>query len=650
MIKLYYVEGISLLDTPYFSNINEQEEYFENKLVKTIQDNSFYPPYYRNQISIDSEDATFLTQFNYVSLEYQNKVYYYFIESISYDNEDLITLNILMDTIQTYMFNINFINSEIDKRLINRYKYYELLGVSDYYINRDYIRENLSQGIKYIGEQYTIDRSYMSFIIVESRDELRYIDSDNNVAPSTWGSYTGVKYDNGTISTNTRLYIIPYIFDRNKVEFNYIEFYCAGTKHRMPIDQVDGFLSRCMSDNRVLNIYDVPINFLEGIEYEIKQYENITALYYTFDNNYYVTSKTWINKVSDEVTWCMVQLKDVPATILENTMKCKTNIGEDYIINRTLNTSFNIKYIPQLIDENYMEIRYGERLGYTAYPLSKIRTGILRGWSQYDYCSGARIHWLTEYSDYNYDFYLTKITNETIEQYATYNDAWKTYQSQNISTLTRGKSLARQNAVYNFASSISGIGSTRQIGETTKINRSNIDRQVTSINKSMQYGTIYDPRQAIGATTDLIRDLYNIDRQYQITRENLQFEPDTIKQGNNMTSDLLNKSTLIYYDWQYVSDLEDVGKLLESYGYRVHEIYTSNILVELNTRYYYNIIKCNNINITLNILNDENTLLNIKDRFLNGIRTWNYNTETRDTYLPLGKVCYYDNVEKEYIE
>ena len=50
-VYLYYVEGISRIDTPYFAtktiqaSLSKQEEFFDNHLVKTVE-LSFYPPHY----------------------------------------------------------------------------------------------------------------------------------------------------------------------------------------------------------------------------------------------------------------------------------------------------------------------------------------------------------------------------------------------------------------------------------------------------------------------------------------------------------------------------------------------------------------------------------------------------------------------------
>lgn len=628
MIKLYYVEGISLLDTPYFSNINEQEEYFENKLVKTIQDNSFYPPYYRNQISIDSEDATFLTQFNYVSLEYQNKIYYYFIEGINYDNEDLITLNILMDTIQTYMFNIIYQNYELSKKSIKRW--------IDNKINRDYIRENYSKGhsIVWKYDKENIDNN-KQIIIVQCIQGLE--DNDNAIPPI-------FNINDKLVGDNLVYYVLPSpnaIQDNDKITIN----------NRPPLTSAElrNFINKVSQQPKVLNMIYAPYNYFENNSSNVTIENDVKILHINIPN-----VEAPISESDFFHDTCGIKLNNVePIKLIHNiTQEFLSDKQGIYRINNKLNEPFKLFYIPQLIDENYMQVLYGERLHQTTYPLSKLFEPMLYKRSIQDYMSGTRIYDLLNDIN-NEDVYLTRINVDTLETYALKNDAWQSYLSQNKATLTTGKTVARQQALFNALGGMIGAAPRKiQTGWKTTYNYSTIDRQPTSKVSKPTYGM--GGGSTIGAASALaegIWDLYSIDREYQITRENLEYTPDTLKSANELTSDLISETTEIITIIQYVSDFEDIGRILEGAGYNVHETYSYQDIFNIsNIRYYYNVIQCSNINITLNMLNDEETLLTIKQRFLNGIRYWNYDSNTKDTYLPLGKICYYDNVEKDNIE
>lgn len=139
-IKLYYVEGISKEDTPFFSSASEQTRYFESHKELTIE-TTWYPPYYNNVINTDQ--LTINNKVNYLSFKYQGHTFYYFINSTNYIADGLIDLNIELDYIQTYMFNMSFTSTIIDREHINRWKRGAL---STMVFNRDYLRDNNSRG------------------------------------------------------------------------------------------------------------------------------------------------------------------------------------------------------------------------------------------------------------------------------------------------------------------------------------------------------------------------------------------------------------------------------------------------------------------------------------------------------------------------
>ena len=163
-IYLAYIEGISRIDTPYFTSGSEQETYFDNKVVETIE-TTFYPPHYHNAINVSSDECDINTSINYLFFEYKNKRYYYFIDSITYSSESVITLNITMDYIQTYMFNIYIQNGIINRRFIDRF-----LGSR---INRAYIRENVSKGeLELVSSDNDIIDTTPLWIIIKSTHRI----------------------------------------------------------------------------------------------------------------------------------------------------------------------------------------------------------------------------------------------------------------------------------------------------------------------------------------------------------------------------------------------------------------------------------------------------------------------------------------------
>ena len=90
MIDLMFRKNISRLDTIKFNNSAERESYFSSKSIVTID--SIYPPHFQNKIQFSIEDLSPSTKVNYLSLYYEGKYYYYFIDNINYINQGLYEL------------------------------------------------------------------------------------------------------------------------------------------------------------------------------------------------------------------------------------------------------------------------------------------------------------------------------------------------------------------------------------------------------------------------------------------------------------------------------------------------------------------------------------------------------------------------------
>ena len=137
---------------------------------------------------------------------------------------------------------------------------------------------------------------------------------------------------------------------------------------------------------------------------------------------------------------------------------------------------------------------------------------------------------------------------------------------------------------------------------------------------------------------------YVFNEQLKITKENAEYTPDTIKQGNSFSGDIINHSTLRIRKIDKVNDYENVGRKLERFGYLVNETYfDDNLFNTLNTRYYYNVIQCSDLSIDLLILSSEMDKQNIIDRFKIGLRLWNVSHGDINNSFSI------DNVENDYI-
>lgn len=585
MIKLYYVRGINRYDTPYFPNITAQEDYFEGKVYSSLD--AWYPPHYDNTIRLTSEDINFNKQINYLSLEFNGKLYYYFIDDIRYIDEDTLEIDITMDVIQTYMFNIDWINSTVSRRLIDRWE-----GDA---INRKYLREQLGNGLFDTIIYYEVPYNY-PHIVLTSAENLG--ESGN---PSTF------IYDNQLINDSTYTYLI---IDTLKDGFKY-QLYKGSTG-----------LGRTYTTKDVMKWNDAPkierafmfMYFQLGSVSESGT-GDLTKL--ELSNDY--SGDTFVASLKSGVPrdpYCQIDTVNITPD--------KYTITTPFVKNTSATAPFDKTFIPQLLDENFMRIKFGERLGYTTYPTSLMITKSLIGTALNDYKTGNRIYKL-EQTGSEKDKYMTTCINNTQENVTLINDAFKNYMANNQGQMVMGIAKASLGATIGLNMIPKPIPTFTP--KTHKLSKAYLAREEMyqrKVNKELVGDALSSGDVFAGAI-------------------NSAFQPDTTKQGNTVTSDIYANALKRFYSIEMCTDIDDVAKILEGYGYAVHESYGAvNLFDKLNTRTYFNVIKVDRLEIGLTqCLNDDTTISEIIDRMEQGIRLWN---------VDIGAHLYeYDNVEKDFV-
>lgn len=628
MIKLYYVRGINRFDTPYFPTIYAQEDYFENKLVSIMSD-SFYPPHYTNKINISIEDLSFNSQINYLSIEFQGKTYYYFIDQIRYVTEDLMEISITMDTIQTYMFNIDFISSEVGRKLINRWNGNK--------INRDYIRENISNGEFQLENYINYSENEICLILVKFITPTPTLFRNELISLGSDGGCIGV---------------IPFVDYRS--DFDSIVFprnpNFASTKNKFTKSGYMVLIQNILKLPNVTNVYLVDNNFINiGTSITIENNERILNISYPYPINY-----NWVNIFQDDPidteTFMMPYLTNAKVgTIIKHFSFAK-------IKNTDTTATFSMNYVPQLIDNNYIKFYFGEKGECSTLPLEKILSTNLEMVGGLDIFTGGRNYMILEdnvninyellLEEYNRDIYDTNITHPTPIAFSLISDKWLEFQAFNY-----GFDRLRQ-AEYD-KNMTSGV-----YGALSQVFMKGPHESAVGMLKGMQTGgkagAIIGAAKGIGdtinTTTDIIVSTAIEDKYLKevtlATKENAQYSPSSFKSSNSPINSYMSREFDIIQSLWYVEDILDVAKNFEGYGYKVHEQYSNtNLFEELNTRFYFNIIQCDKLNITLvDIISDEYTLYNITNRFNVGLRLWNVENGDIGEYLYI-----YDNVEKDYL-
>lgn len=607
MITLYYIENISRFDEPYFDFPSSQITFFADHVVQSI-DAGFYPPHYRNRITLDTVDVDFTTQCNYLSLEFGGKTYYYYIDDINYISEDVVELVVTMDVIQTYMFNISCKNAHINRHTIARW--------NGNIINRDYIRENLSQGEKII-KSYTKTHDDITWLVVWFRSASGKYKASPNAAdtitmPDNFSQYNGYFV--------THVGMTPFFVPVNSSQ---------GSPYKI-VDQL-GNTYDCPYPTDLLE--EPTVDHIDYINHDVFKglyTYNASTKTITFNSGSGITGTDlysgtkYLGSGILQKTYMFMPDENTKITILDFTKNTKKGVARSN------------KFIPALLDDNYYTLYYGEQMNQGTYPLYQLQTSDLYKSFRYDIISGNRIYFVSPSNQFDVaikDPFLVITVCNSAELVDLYTDAWKQYQASHVATLTDGLKLNYLNTAVR--------GVTNAV--TSKM------QAVTGAFTGHVGTAVGGATGDIRAKVDTALGFYNIAKNYQITKENLQYTPDTSKQGNSITSDLivgsLDEVTILYE----VKDIYAVAFKYETLGYAVNQDFTgSNIFKAYNTRYYYNVISADiNAMTLIGIVTDETTIGLIKDRFSAGLRLWN----TDSGKLRAETLCdfRYDNVETSFI-
>lgn len=647
MITFYYIEGIDRENLPYFEQGGFPSEYMQERIVAQIND-TYYPPYYRNVISVlnsDFEKGLLNSEINYLSLYSNEKEYYYFIDEIEYVNEDITKLHITMDVIMTFMPNIKIHSGIIERKFINRWD-----GI---YINRNYIRENFSKGLfQLIDRKYLNERKYydnppddddsLGLFVIRCTDTPWKPESDflkNSVASSMYK-------DGVECYARYATYIIPYV----KNSFSSIYQFNNSKKY-------DTYLF-----NTLYNSTDVP-SIVDCRYYPINIFNNYIKAKITTPQSSGTTGV--INVIcSDADNRVCTNSDDTPnkqaVLYLAGTMTIEPIKGT-YIFTWSRTGAklqlFNSAFVPALIDENYMRLSYGDGEVQATAQLYYIKDTSITYNYKYDINSGSRYYWfdgITTISKTNDVVYgnnnilSSLVVNENACTFDLVSDSWKTWKAYNSATLplTLGKT------VLDVASFALGGSMLSNSMDTLFDTKGFIDRRykAPTLNKAGSRKMYELQNKENSYLLNGIFDLAKMPSRYENIM-NASAAPATLKSGGIATSALFSEGMNIRLDIYKVNDFEQCAQYYHRYGYLVDEYVSGidDIFQYVNTRYYYNVLKMREIDISLVNYPSSNDILElIRERLENGIRLWNVTQYTTNARY-IGDYEY-DNIENDYLK
>ena len=609
-INLYYVEGISRIDTPSFNTkthigtIQDQEEFFLTKLKKSI-DMTFYPPYYRNSIKFDQDDLVITDNVNYLSLEYNGKTYYYFIDEINYTSTGIITLEVSMDTIQTFMFDIYISSGIIERKFINRW-----VGNN---INRLYKRENVSSGL-YTFELRNLVNSNQGWMIIG-----KIVNTPSPITINECG-ITGEK-----IFYPSEIVLYPYSQGSNII-YNNVTYTVVTNK----------FIAEQCSNPYLGDMYVIPFSPFKITDYNPSNgYINSDKFVGSIDNNQLVAIQPKASLINDWST-----------AIVSSDIK-----NYDYTFNFVKNTNksivFNSSFEPVLFDENYIKVIFGSRSSNTTVSLYMYDTPQLRCCYFANILEGSRFYFIS--SDFNNikDDYRTLVADYApikldliSDKYAQFNVTNKYRWLEAVGNAAVNGTLLFTNIGLKsaFASKdIAKIAATSLTPKRQQLSKKG-KRAIESIERGLRDDIPGNIDKGVSNLFPLMSQAYE--------DYNKKHEPDNIKQASS-NNDITSYSYQIIFEIQKVNDYEQCAQYYHRNGYLVDEYITqvSNIFNLIKNRYYYDMLKMSVPEVHLhNVIEDEDTVGLIEERFETGLRLWN----VKNSDVIMGDFTY-DNVELDYL-
>ena len=642
-IQLYYCEGISQTDTPSFLTREEQQTYFNNRLFKEIE-TSYYPPYFNNTISLDSEsDLTYTSKVNYLSLYLDGKYYYYFITNIRYENSGIILLDIEMDSIQTYMFDIDASDILIERFTIPRYY---IDGTNTYLINRNYLRENVSRGnfIQRFKKLYNeLPTGFMGYICVWNV-------TDWNNAETPYINYIVTNNpDNYTNTFSCRLYFLPiekdssaflnkqWFLSSEDTEDNRIS-YPLGVDN---LGNLSAFIQWFAKDPSTLRMAFVNADFMES---NSLRYSNNTIIY----NPDYVNLRPHkITTSKGDITFACLEVKANMIHWLR--MRNLDDYTFDFKPNLLSTTTFDISYCPYLLDENYIHFVYGDLNVLCSYPLYLLETNTLYLGLMADF-QGNRYYYInteTNLGDYFYAPYNNLVCDTLQNNYELINDTWANWKAQNTITFAAAAARSAMNIASCFVPSGKTTTTATTLIKNTQTRKRYYKNKKKYIPSSQQVNTRKTDKAGSSEHYSQVtpNDFLPI-LDVAVDATNAYFAPDTLKSDGEILSQTITQSTRHALTIEVVDDIEACALYFEQYGCLVNKYYlkplsNGSIFTFFNNRKRFNYIQLTSADIHLNnAIESQEICDDIEQRFINGLRLWldydninNYEIDNNEDYV-----------------
>jgi len=641
---------ITLIAIPGISEEHEYDYTGENDILYGLKqypykevDISFYPPFWHNKIKLTSDDINF-SDFNYtyLSLKYNDRDYFFFINDLTYISEDVLELSLTLDTWLTYRDSIKSIRGTLRRGFIDRYT-----DFTNKVINRDYIRENVSKTNNFLYSSRVIlndDKSTWALIGTFSNisnaqgnpiSEKQKGGSDRGTEENmytnsgclfmtplfnTYFTYHKVDASTGEIAEDTTTVLIGP--ENNFYKYTYIPQFTS-----LYIIPFNPFL---YIETKTRN------NYTEWISQKAtgKDYDKITiaplpfdvSLNDTMNDNFVLYSTPTLKPFTLDILTTDTKIIFNDADKIEWDTKVYSGKISNIDFLGTIQkdkTKYDYTRCPALFDNNYINLTFGTDRTSTTIPLEELTTPTVYYSYYADLFTGSRFYALTSSKNDFWtplqikknDVFKTMVIDNNILNLNLSSDAYTNYVANNN---TRWGS-----AIFNSAS-----GLLQGVGTTAVLSFLNPILGITS---------------GIGAVGKAVGGIVN----QAFEEQNAKHAPDGIKGTNSATSYL---SAIISYTIEKKQDIAQCGMFYHKYGYLLKKPIELMSSEYLNNRYYYNFIQFESVDA---ITSDSFVVTSkIKEdlirRLTQGITLWHVDDTTGKTLVDIGDYTY-DNTERSLI-
>lgn len=179
--QIYVCKGVPLNNkydhTFYFATATEQFKYFSSKLTKVFTNYTYIRRTWSLKVGATMDEARTWSYLYFTNATLSNKLYYYFINSVEYINDNTVELFLELDVLQTYMFDWKLNPCYVDREHSDT----DFPGTN-------LIDEGLEVGDYVTEKKETIDLSSLSIMLAATIDINKYYISGGTNEDKVLGS------------------------------------------------------------------------------------------------------------------------------------------------------------------------------------------------------------------------------------------------------------------------------------------------------------------------------------------------------------------------------------------------------------------------------------------------------------------------------